>query len=158
MLKMVSVLMITKLFPDMDFVREQVNAWTSWMMKCSEFGMFMQSQERNTGEAKRDTIIERFAALFLESFQSIGVINYKRSRFCNDSTFTALHYNEGSVLSPVYYINDTHVAATVTPAVIQPIISTFQPPDVALLDGALVPVAVEVEDEVGEAVLCTVSM
>lgn len=63
------------------------------------------------------------------------------------------HHNKGSVLGPVYYISDTHVAATVTPAVIQPIIPTFQPPDVALLDGALVPVAVEVEDEVGEAVL-----
>lgn len=52
-----------------------------------------------------------------------------------------------------YHISDTHVAATVTPAVIQPITPIFQPPDVALLDGALVPVAVEVEDEVGEAVL-----
>lgn len=31
------------------------------------------------GEARRDTIIDGFAALFLESFQCIGVINYKRT-------------------------------------------------------------------------------
>lgn len=47
-------------------------------VKFSILGMFMRSQERNVGEARRDTIIDGFAALFLESFQCIGVINYKR--------------------------------------------------------------------------------
>lgn len=61
-------------------------------------------------------------------------------------------------MGTVPYDNDTHVAATVTLAVIQPTIPTFHAPEVALLVGELVPLAVEVEDEVGDDVLHAVSV